>query len=225
MAVQGVPMPMYRGSAKCAMPMYGGLFGGAKCPHAHRWGAFCQNKVSPCPYMGRFLAVQSVLMPMCRGLCGGAKFPHAQKWGSFWQCKDSRIWWVNRIVVAAAYSHRIFVNEARRVVLSGVSEPPGVARSNYEIQCFEPSLLFERGCTPYDVFVAKWAKWLPHPCRIGDSHRFRAGGKIRSGPQVGKVAIWCLLTRQPSTLCITRRNMGNPTRGQQACTTCSDDEQ
>ena len=34
----------------------------------------------------------------------------------------------------------------------------------------------------------KWARWLPHPCRIGDPHRFRAGGKIRSGPQVGKVA-------------------------------------
>ena len=33
----------------------------------------------------------------------------------------------------------------------------------------------------------KWAKWLPHPCRIGDPHRFRAGGRIRSGPQVGKV--------------------------------------
>ena len=34
----------------------------------------------------------------------------------------------------------------------------------------------------------KWAKWLFHPCRLGDPHRFRAGGKIRSGPQVGKVA-------------------------------------
>ena len=34
----------------------------------------------------------------------------------------------------------------------------------------------------------KWAKWLPHPCRIGDPHRFRAGGRIRSGPQVGKMA-------------------------------------
>ena len=33
-----------------------------------------------------------------------------------------------------------------------------------------------------------WAKWLPHPYRIGDPHRFRAGGKIRSGPQVGKMA-------------------------------------
>ena len=34
----------------------------------------------------------------------------------------------------------------------------------------------------------KWAKWLPHPCGIGDAHRFRVGGKSRSGPQVGKVA-------------------------------------
>ena len=22
----------------------------------------------------------------------------------------------------------------------------------------------------------KWAKWLPHPCRIGDPRRFKAGG-------------------------------------------------
>ena len=32
-----------------------------------------------------------------------------------------------------------------------------------------------------------WAKWLP-PCRIGEPHCCRAGGKIRSGPQVGKLA-------------------------------------
>ena len=34
----------------------------------------------------------------------------------------------------------------------------------------------------------KWAKWLLHPCRLGDPHRCTAGGEIRSGPQVGKVA-------------------------------------
>ena len=28
----------------------------------------------------------------------------------------------------------------------------------------------------------KWASWLRHPCRLGDLFRFRAGGKIRSGP-------------------------------------------
>ena len=33
-----------------------------------------------------------------------------------------------------------------------------------------------------------WAKWLRHPCRLGDPQRPRAGKKIRSGPQVGKVA-------------------------------------
>ena len=29
----------------------------------------------------------------------------------------------------------------------------------------------------------KWANWLPHPCRIGEPHRLKAGGKIRSGAQ------------------------------------------
>ena len=28
----------------------------------------------------------------------------------------------------------------------------------------------------------KWARWLHHPCRLGDPHRLRAGGKIKSGP-------------------------------------------
>ena len=38
------------------------------------------------------------------------------------------------------------------------------------------TILFQKNCQ------------IPHPCRIGDPHRFRAGGKIRSGPQVGKLA-------------------------------------
>ena len=33
-----------------------------------------------------------------------------------------------------------------------------------------------------------WARWLHNPCRLGDPLRFKAGDKIRSGPQVGKVA-------------------------------------
>ena len=28
----------------------------------------------------------------------------------------------------------------------------------------------------------KGARWLHHPCRLGDPRRFKAGGKIRSGP-------------------------------------------
>ena len=31
-----------------------------------------------------------------------------------------------------------------------------------------------------------WAKWLRHPCRLGDPRRFRAGGKIRSPPTCGQ---------------------------------------
>ena len=34
----------------------------------------------------------------------------------------------------------------------------------------------------------KWARWLHNPGRLGGTHRFRAGGKIRSGPKVGKMA-------------------------------------
>ena len=34
----------------------------------------------------------------------------------------------------------------------------------------------------------KWARWLHNPCRLGGPHRFKAGGRIGSGPQVGKVA-------------------------------------
>ena len=34
----------------------------------------------------------------------------------------------------------------------------------------------------------KWARWLRHPCRLGDPLRLRAGGKIRGGPEMGKVA-------------------------------------
>ena len=34
----------------------------------------------------------------------------------------------------------------------------------------------------------KWARWLQNPCPLGGSHRFTAGGRVRIGPQVGKVA-------------------------------------
>ena len=60
----------------------------------------------------------------------------------------------------------------------------------------------------------KWAKWLPHPCRIGDPHRFRAGGKIRSGPQVGKVATSPLPYRGSPPLQSGRQNQKWPTSGQ-----------
>ena len=60
----------------------------------------------------------------------------------------------------------------------------------------------------------KWAKWLPHPCRIGDPHRFRAGGKIRSGPQVGKVATAPLPYRGSPPLQSGGQNQKWPTSGQ-----------
>ena len=60
----------------------------------------------------------------------------------------------------------------------------------------------------------KWAKWLPHPCRLGDPHPFRAGGKIRSGPQVGKVATSPLPSRGSPPLRRGGQNQKWPTSGQ-----------
>ena len=34
----------------------------------------------------------------------------------------------------------------------------------------------------------KLARWLHNPCCLGGPHHFRAGGRMRGGPQVGKVA-------------------------------------
>ena len=60
----------------------------------------------------------------------------------------------------------------------------------------------------------KWAKWLPHPCRIGDPHRFRAGGRIRSGPQVGEIATSPPPYRGSPPLQSGGQNQKWPTKGQ-----------
>ena len=60
----------------------------------------------------------------------------------------------------------------------------------------------------------KWANWLPHPCHLGDPHRFRAGGKMRSGPQVGKVATSPLPPRGSPLLQSGGQNQKWPTSGQ-----------
>ena len=60
----------------------------------------------------------------------------------------------------------------------------------------------------------KWAKWLPHPCHIGEPHRFKAGGKIRSGPQVGEMATSPLPYRGAPPLQSRGQNQKWPTSGQ-----------
>ena len=60
-----------------------------------------------------------------------------------------------------------------------------------------------------------WAKWLRHPCRLGDPHRLRAGGGgIRSGPQVGKLATSPLPSRGSPPLQSGGQNQKWPTCGQ-----------
>ena len=60
----------------------------------------------------------------------------------------------------------------------------------------------------------KWARWLHHPCRLGDPRRLRAGGKIRSGPQVGKVATSPLPPRGSPPLQSGGQSQKWPTSGQ-----------
>ena len=59
-----------------------------------------------------------------------------------------------------------------------------------------------------------WAKWLRHPCLIGDPHRFKAGGKIRSGPLVGKMATSPLPSRGSRPRQSKKQNQKQPTCGQ-----------
>ena len=60
----------------------------------------------------------------------------------------------------------------------------------------------------------EWAKWLPHPSRIGDPRRYRAGGQIRNGPQVGKLATSPLPYRASPPLQSGGQNQKWPTSGQ-----------
>ena len=59
-----------------------------------------------------------------------------------------------------------------------------------------------------------WARWLHNPCRLGEPHRFGAGGRIRRGPLVGKVATLSLPPRGAPPLQSGGQNQKWPTCGQ-----------
>ena len=96
----------------------------------------------------------------------------------------------------------------------------GEIRSGPQVGKVATSPLPHRGSPPLQSRGAKsevahkWAKWLLHPCRIGDPNRLKAGGKIRSGPQVGKVATSPLPHRGSPPLQSGGRNQKWPTSGQ-----------
>ena len=71
----------------------------------------------------------------------------------------------------------------------------------------------QSGGTKSDV-AHKWARWVHHPCRLGDLLRFRAGGKIRSGPSMGKVATSTLPPRGSPPLQSGGQNQKWPINGQ-----------
>ena len=60
----------------------------------------------------------------------------------------------------------------------------------------------------------KWARWLHNPCCLGEPLRYRAGDKLRSGPQIGKVATKPLPSRGAPPLQSGGLNHKWPTNGQ-----------
>ena len=60
----------------------------------------------------------------------------------------------------------------------------------------------------------KWARWLHNPCRLAGPHGYKAGGRIRSGPQVGKVATLPVPHGGSPLLQSGGRNQRWPTSGQ-----------
>ena len=96
----------------------------------------------------------------------------------------------------------------------------GKIRGGPQVGKVATSPLPPRGSPPLQSGRAKsevahtWARWLHHPCRLGDSHRFRAGGKIRSGPYMGKVATSPLPPRGSQRLQSGAQNQKWPINGQ-----------
>ena len=52
---------------------------------------------------------------------------------------------------------------------------PQVGKVATSLLPYRGSPLLQSGGIKSEV-AHKWAKWLPHPCRIGDPHCFRVGG-------------------------------------------------
>ena len=101
----------------------------------------------------------------------------------------------------------------------------GKIRSGPQVGKMAMSPVPSRGSLPASKRGAKsevahlWTMWLRHPCRLGDPHRCRAGGKIRSGPQVGKMATSPLTSRGSPPLQSGRQNQTWPTCGQKGYVT------
>ena len=65
----------------------------------------------------------------------------------------------------------------------------------------------------------KWVDWLHHHCRIGGPKHFRAGNKIRSRRQVGKLATSSLPSGGTPTFQSGEQNQKWPTCGRIGCIT------
>ena len=109
--------------------------------------------------------------------------------------------------------HRCRLGDPRRFRAGGKIRSGPFGQNGYVTPAVSgiPTAL-ERGAKSEVAYL--WAKWLRHPCRLGDPHRYRAGGKFRSGPRVGKMATSPLPSRGSPQLQSGGQNQTWPTSGQ-----------
>ena len=187
----------------------------------HRFRAWGQNQMWPTSGQNGYItpAVSGIPTASERG----AKSEVAHKW-AIWLPRPCRIWDPHRFRAGASIRGGPQVGEVATSPLPYRGSPPlqsGGQNQKWptsgQIGYLTPAVsgiptASERGAK--SEVAHKWAKWLPRPCRIGDPHRFKAGGKIRSGPQVGKVPTSPLPYRGSPLLQSGGQNQKWPTSGQ-----------
>ena len=150
---------------------------------AHKWARWLHN---PCRLGGphRFKA--------------GGKSQVAHKWAR-WPHNPCRLWGPHRFSAGGKINGGPQVGKLATLPVPpwGVptaSEqggqnhrwPTSVQGGNITLATLGVPTASERGA---QLQVAhKWARWVHNPCRLACPQRFRARGRIRGGPQVGKVA-------------------------------------
>ena len=178
---------------------------GAKSEVAHKWANWLPH---PCrigipsggqnqkwPTSGQIGYLTPAVSGIPAALARGAKSEVAHKWAN----------WL---------PHPCRIGDPRRFRAGGkIRSGPQVGKLATSPLQYRGSPPLGRGGAKSEV-AHKWAKWLPHPCRIGDPRRFTAGGKIRSDPQVGKLATSPLPYRGPPPLQSRGQNQKWPTSGQ-----------
>ena len=155
---------------------------GGKSEVAHKWAKWLRHPCVPgIPTSSERRGKSEVAHKWAKWLCHPCRLgdPHRFKAGGK---SEVALKWAKRI------HHPCRLGDPHRCRAGGGNQKwPTSGQSGYVTPAVSGiPTASERGAK--SEVAHKWAKWLRDPCRLWDPHRCRAGKKIRSGPQVGKVA-------------------------------------